>query len=114
MPERFQNIPFHVYKDIFLFAVVVMVGVLIKIYKAINKGAKASFKWFLAEALISFFVALLVWATFDQFFKLNAFFTYMISAWAGSLSTTFHQKLEDLLGSIFESLKGWFTKKLED
>lgn len=100
------------YQDYFLFLLVVMAGVFTKIYLAIQKGKKPTWKWFVAEALVSFFVAFSVYAIFDQFLHFNKMFTYMVCAWGGSMSTLLHGKVEELISSIFDSLKEFFNKKL--
>ena len=100
------------YSDYFLFLIVVLAGVFTKVYLAIQKGKKPSLKWFLAEALISFFVAFSVYAVFDQFLHCNKLFTYMVCAWGGSMSTLLHSKMEELISSIFDSLKQFFKEKL--
>lgn len=99
-------------EDSLTFFVVVIMGVFTKIYREIQKGKKPNWKWFIAEAILSFFVAFTVYAVFDQFLEMNKFFTYVICAWAGSLSTIFHKKAEELLGSLFDNLKLWISNKL--
>ena len=100
-------------EDLLTFSIVVTVGVFMKIYREIQKGKKLRIKWFIAEAIISFFVAFSVWAIFDQFLEMNKMFTYVICAWAGSLSTIFHTKTEELIEWVFDSLKVWISKKLD-
>lgn len=99
-------------EDLLTFSVVVTVGAFMKIYREIQKGKKLQLKYFFAEAIISFFVAFSVWAVFDQFLEMNKMFTYVICAWAGSLSTIFHTKTEELIEWVFDSLKVWISKKL--
>lgn len=99
-------------EDLLTFTIVVTLGIFLKIYREIQKGKKLRLKWFIAEAIISFFVAFSVWAIFDQFLEMNKMFTYVICAWAGSLSTVFHKKMEDLVEWIFEAVKIWISKKL--
>lgn len=91
--------------DFLLFLIIVIMGAGVKIIKQIRQGIKVSWKWFLAEAIISIFVAVLVYGFFDQFLHFNKLFTYVVCAWCGSFSTIFHKKTEELLGVFFEKLK---------
>jgi len=97
--------------DFLLFLILVTMGAVVKIIRQVNQGVKASYKWFLAEAIVSVFVALLVYGFFDEFLHFNKFFTYMICAWCGSLSTIFHKRMEDLLGVFFDKLKQLLTNE---
>ncbi|MFE3847144.1 hypothetical protein ACFX5D_04075 [Flavobacterium sp. LB3P45] len=99
-------------KDYFLFCLVVFAGVFTKTYNAVKKGKKPSLSWFLAEAIVSFFVAVSVYAVCDQYLNLNKMFTYVICAWGGSLSTLIHSEVEELISSFFESLKKLIKTKL--
>lgn len=99
-------------EDLVTFSLVVIMGVFSKIYREIQKGKSPNWKWFIAEAILSFFVAISVWAVFDQFLEMNKIFTYVICAWAGSLSTIFHNKAEMLVGKLFDSIALWFNQKL--
>lgn len=100
------------FQDYILFCFVVLAGIFTKIYIAIQKGKKPTLKWFLAEGLVSCFVAFSVYAVFDQFLHFNRMFTYMVCAWGGSMSTLLHTKVEDLISTIFESLKILIKEKL--
>lgn len=97
--------------DLIAFISVVVMGVITKVYKEVLKGKKPSLKWFLAEAFLSFFVAISVWAVFDQFFEMNKIFTYVICAWAGSLSTLFHAKVERLFSVCFDRIESYIKAK---
>ena len=97
--------------DFLLFLALVSMGAFVKILKQVRQGAKASCKWFLAEAIVSFFVALLVYGFFDQFLQTSTLFTYVVCAWCGSFSTIFHKRMEDLLGAIFDKLKQLISEK---
>ena len=99
-------------QDNFLFCLVVFAGVVTKVCLAIKKGKKPTWKWFLAEAVISFFVAFSVYAIFDQFLHFNKMFTYMVCAWGGSMSTLLHKEVEELISSFFDSLKNLIKTKL--
>ncbi|KLT67933.1 MULTISPECIES: hypothetical protein [unclassified Flavobacterium] len=93
------------YQDYFLFLIVVLAGVFMKIYIAVQKGKTPRLSWFLAEAVISFFVAFSVYTVCDQYLSINKMLTYVICAWGGSLSTLIHSKVEELISSFFDSLK---------
>ena len=97
--------------DFILFLIIVIMGTFVKIIKQIRQGTKVSWKWFLAEVIVSFFVALLVYGFFDQFLHFNKLFTYVVCAWCGSFSTIFHKKMEELLGVVFDKLKQLINEK---
>ncbi|MGC4041989.1 MAG: hypothetical protein QM710_14690 [Flavobacterium sp.] len=97
--------------DSLLFLILVSMGAIVKIIKQLKKGTKASWKWFLAEAIVSFLVAMLVYGFFDQFLHFNKLFTYVVCAWCGSFSTIFHKRMEDLLGTFFDKLKQFISEK---
>jgi hypothetical protein len=101
------------YQDYFLFLIVVLAGVFMKIYLAIQKGKKPQLSWFLAEAVISFFVAFSVYTVCDQYLNINKMFTYVICAWGGSLSTLIHSEVEELISSLFDGLKSLLKLKLK-
>ncbi len=100
------------WQDYALFILVVLVGIFTKTYNAIQKGKKPTISWFLAEGIVSFFVAFSVYAVCDQFFHLNKIFTYVICAWGGSLSTLIHSEVEELISSFFDGLKKLIKTKL--
>jgi hypothetical protein len=97
--------------DFILFLFIVIMGAVVKIIKQVRQGVKVSWKWFLAEAIVSIFVALLVYGFFDQFLHFNKLFTYVVCAWCGSFSTIFHKKTEELLGVFFDKLKQLINEK---
>jgi hypothetical protein len=101
------------YQDYFLFLIVVLAGVFMKIYLAIQKGKKPQLSWFLAEAVISFFVAFSVYTVCDQYLNINKMFTYVICAWGGSLSTLIHSEVEELISSLFDGLKALLKLKIK-
>ena len=84
-----------------------------KVYIAINRGKKPTLSWFLAEAIVSFFVAFSVYVVCDQFLNVNKMFTYVICAWGGSLSTLIHSEVEELISSFFDVLKVLLKSKLK-
>lgn len=100
------------FQEFFLFPIFVFLGFLTKVFFGIKNGKIPTWKWFLAEAIISFFVASSVYAIFDQFFHFNKLFTYMFCAWGGSMSTLFHKKVEELLTVFFDALKKLIKTKL--
>lgn len=100
------------FKDYAFFVAFVSVGIFHKIYEAMKKGKKFSLKWILAEAMISLFVAVSVWAVCDQFLHLNKILTYIICAWAGKSSAIFSEKTEELIEAIFDIVKSWLSIKL--
>lgn len=99
------------FQDYFLFLIVVLAGVFTKIYNSISKGKKPTLSWFLAEAIVSFFVAFSVYAVCDQYLNLNKILIYVICAWGGSLSTLIHSEVEDLISSFFDVLKSVIKSK---
>jgi energy-converting hydrogenase Eha subunit A len=88
-----------------LFSAFVMFGVIVKTIRAIQKGSRLSLAWFFSEALVSFFIALIVYAVVDQFFMLKPFFTCAVCALLGSFSTLLNKKLEELIETIFDQIK---------
>lgn len=98
-------------QDYFLFLIVVLAGVFTKVYNAISKGKKPSLSWFLAEAIVSFFVAFSVYAVCDQYLNLNKILIYVICAWGGSMSTLIHSEVEELISSFFDIVKSVLKSK---
>ena len=105
--ENFKTI-----KEIFYFIIVVTMGAFTKIINEIKKGTKPTFSWFISEGIISFFVAITVYAVFDQFLQVNKLFSYVMCAWGGSFSNLFTEKFKDLITSFFDYLKVWLKTKL--
>jgi|GEM_PF-5079538 len=99
--EEYKN---EIHEGVF-FSAFVMFGSVVKIIRAIQQGSKLSFGWFFTETILSFFIAIIVYAVFDQFLNFKPFFTYSICALLGSMSTVLHKKTEELLESIFDSFK---------
>lgn len=95
------------------FMLVVMAGVGVKIWKAMQENTKLSFKWFIAEGFMSALVAFTAYMFFDEFLNLNKILVYIICAWLGSASTVFHKKVEELVGKFFEAAGSWLTKKVQ-
>lgn len=104
--ENFKTI-----KEIFYFIIVVTMGAFTKIIDEIKKGAKPSFAWFVSEGIISFFVAISVYAVFDQFLQVNKLFSYVMCAWGGSFSNLFTDRMKDLITSLFDYVKIWIKTK---
>jgi len=99
-------------KEVFLFIIVVTMGTITKMIIAVRKGTKFTISWLVSELVMSFFVALTVYAVFDQFLAVNKLFSFMMCAWSGTFSTSFHEKAKDLLAAIFDYLKIWIKTKL--
>lgn len=99
-------------KEVFLFIIVVTMGTITKMITAIRKGTKFTISWLVSELIMSFFVAITVYAVFDQFLEVNKLFSFMMCAWSGTFSSTFQEKGKDLVISIFDSLKIWIKTKL--
>ena len=104
---------FKYFQDHFLFLLLLLAGIFTKVYIAINRGKKPTLSWFLAEAIVSFFVAFSVYVVCDQFLNVNKMFTYVICAWGGSLSTLIHSEVEELISSFFDVLKVLLKSKLK-
>ena len=102
--EFIKTLPNEIY-DVFLFVFAVLLGTGYKVAKQNEKGMKITFRKMLTEGSMSFFIALIVFAVFDQFLNFNKLFTYMMCSLAGSMSSLFHSKLEDLLNYLFEAAK---------
>lgn len=99
-------------KEILLFIIVVTMGTITKMIAAIKKGTKFTFTWLISELIISFFVAITVYAVFDQFLEVNKLFSFTMCAWSGHFSSTFQEKGKELVASIFDYLKIWIKTKL--
>ncbi|WP_445714079.1 hypothetical protein [Flavobacterium sp.] len=99
--------------EIIAFMLVVLAGVGVKTWKAMQENTKLSFKWFIAEGFMSALVAFTAYMFFDKMLNLDKILVYIICAWLGSASTVFHKKVEELVGKFFEALGSWITKKIE-
>ncbi|PKB18386.1 hypothetical protein [Flavobacterium sp. 5] len=99
-------------KEIALFIFVVTMGTITKMIEAVRKGTKFTIAWLISELIMSFFVALTVYAVFDQFLQVNKLFSFMMCAWSGTFSSTFQEKGKDLVVSVFEYIKIWIKVKL--
>ena len=99
-------------KEFFLFVIVVTMGAIVKMITAIRKGSQFTIAWLFSELIMSFFVALTVYAVFDQFLQVNKLFSFMMCAWSGTFSSLFQEKGKDLFTSIFDYIKIWFKTKL--
>ena len=95
-----------------IFPMIVLLAGVVKIIKEKKDNSRYTFSWLLASLITSFLVAYLIYAVFDQFFNLNKFFCYTMSAWGSTFSSTFQDKSKDLLESIFDYLKVWIKTKL--
>jgi hypothetical protein len=99
-------------KEIVLFTVVVTFGSITKMITAIRNGTKFTMAWLVSELIMSFFVAITVYAIFDQFLQVNKLFSFMMCAWSGTFSNIFQDKGKELLTSIFDYIKIWIKIKL--
>lgn len=102
-------------KDIAIFLGIVFLGVFYKVRKEhLNgKSKKATIAWFIAEALMSLFIALVGLWTLDYFLNLPKLFAFGICALLGSMSSTIHEELESILVYVFDSVKMLITKKIK-
>ena len=100
-----------IYRDYFLLGLIIIAGIFTKIYMATQKGKKATLSYILAEGIVSVFVALSVYVLTTEYFHLSKFFTYMLCAWGGSLSTLIHSEVEKLISWCFEVLKNAIKSK---
>lgn len=87
-------------------------GAITKMITAIRKGSKFTLGWLVSELVMSFFVALTVYAIFDQFLAVNKLFSFMMCAWSGTFSGIFQEKGKELLSSIFDYIKIWIKVRL--
>lgn len=93
------------------FTTFVSFGSIFKMRKLHEKGIKITFKRFIVEAFMSFFIAFIAYAVIDQWLHFNKIFTYAICSLAGSMSELIYTKLEDLVTVSFDSLKKRLIKK---
>ena len=85
-----------------LFVLSTLFGSMIKMFKLNEKGIKITFRKAIVEAFSSLFIAMIVYAVFNQFLSFNLFFTCAMCSLAGSMSSTIHSHLEDFLGYLFD------------
>ena len=104
---------FKVNSEIIAFMLVVMAGVGVKTWKAMQENTKLSFKWFIAEGFMSALVAFTAYMFFDKLLNFDKILVYIICAWLGSASTVFHKKVEELVGKFFDALGSYINKKIE-
>mgnify|MGYP001407832514 CR=1 len=102
--EFFKSIPDQLLEILF-FAFFVLMGSVYKMLKQKEHGAKITAARFLVEAFMSFFIAFIVYAFIDQFFHFNRMLTFAICSFSGSVSSTFHAKLEEFLIALFDGAK---------
>lgn len=105
--ENLENI-----KEFFALFLVVLAGVGVKVWKAIQDNTKITFKWFIAEGFMSLLVALTAFAIFDLWLGLHRLIVYVICVWAGGMSTIVHKEVEELVSVIFDGLGNWIKKQL--
>lgn len=98
-------------KELLVFVLIVILGTAAKIIVAMRKGTKFTIAWLFSELIMSFFVAITVFAVLHQFLQLNELFCYTICAWCGTFSTAFHERLRDFMEFIFDTLKTWIKIK---
>lgn len=98
-------------QEIFSLLMVITIGTMIKVWKAIKDNSPITFKWFVAELFMSGVVAITGYFVFDKFFNLDKILVYIICAWLGSMSTIFHTKVESLVDFLFEKLKSVISSK---
>lgn len=99
-------------KDTAIFLGIVFLGVFYKVRKENlkGKGKKATVAWFVTEALMSLFIALVGLWTLDYLLNVPKLFAYGIVALLGSMSSTVHENLENLLIYAFNSVKSLINK----
>lgn len=98
-------------KDIAFFMGFVSIGSIAKMIREKQRtGRKITWKYVASEVIMSFFIGGIVYAIFDQFLDLKPLFTYAMCAAAGSMSSIFHDKLEDILSFSFEFFKVWIKQ----
>jgi len=109
--EKIINLP-EAAKDTITFLSVVFLGAFYKVRKEQKNGItkKVTITWFLAEALMSLFIALIVLAVLDHLLSLPKLLTLMLCALLGSMSTTVHDKTEDLIVYALNSVKTLIDK----
>ncbi|ALM50305.1 hypothetical protein AMR72_16290 [Flavobacterium psychrophilum] len=99
--------------ELLSFSGFVLGGSIFKMFRQKEHGVKITLTRFLVEAFMSFFIAMIVYATVDQFLHFNKLFTYALCSTAGSMSSTFYSKMEDLINSLFDGVKEKFNQYLK-
>lgn len=97
----------------FLFLLTVLLGTFIKIYKEPNSPKKWRLSRIIAEIFVAFLVAGTIYQVNEVFLHFPKLFVMVLCVWGGSISGTFHDNVEDLVTSIFDSLKVFFSNKLQ-
>lgn len=92
----------------------VILGALHKVLRLNQeKGVRITMRKMLVETFMSFFIALVVYAVFDQFLHFNRFFTLMMCSLASSNSAFLYNKTEDLFSHIFDACKVAIDKHIK-
>ncbi|CAM3968773.1 hypothetical protein FLCU109888_11560 [Flavobacterium cucumis] len=99
-------------KEALALFLVVVGGVGIKAWKAIQENTKLTIKWVVAEGFMSLVVALTAFAIFDLWLELHRLIVYVICVWAGGMSTIVHKEVEGLVSDIFDGVGNWVKRKL--
>lgn len=95
--------------DAAFFTFAVFFGSIYKMIKQKEQGMQITFRKFLAELFVSFFIAGISFAIFDQFLHFNKLFTFAMCSFAGSQSSKLHKQTESLIDWAFDVAK----KKIE-
>ena len=96
-----------------LFAFSVLTGSFVKLYRQNEAGVKMTIRKGIAETAVSFLIAFVVYAVFDQFFHFNRIFTYAMCSLAGSMSTKITKALESIFDKILLKSDGLLDTAFE-
>ncbi|WP_394760071.1 hypothetical protein [Flavobacterium sp.] len=88
-------------------------GAFIKIYKEPNEPNKWRISRFFAEFIVSLLVAVTVYELNEYFLHFPILLVMVLCVWGGSMSGNLYENVEELVDSIFDSLKTFFSNKLQ-
>lgn len=97
-----------------LFVLTVLFGTFIKIHKEPNTPKKWHLPRVIAEICVSFLVGSTIYCINKYYFNLPIIMAMVLCAWGGSISGTLHKKFEELVISIFENLKVFFSNRIQN
>lgn len=103
----------HQIQDFSMFLMTVFFGTFIKIYKEPKEPNKWRISRFFAEFIVSLLVAGTVYEVNEYFLHFPILFVMVLCVWGGSMSGNLYENVENLVDSVFDSLKVFFSNKLQ-
>ena len=103
----------HQIQDFSALLMTVLFGTFIKIYKEPNDPNKWRISRFISEGVVSLLLASTLYLVNYYYIHLPVLLIMVLCVWSGSMSGNLYRNTETLLDSIFESLKVFFSNKLQ-